>query len=61
MLGELGRYPLLVKSLVQTIKYKWSLLHSNNRECDSLVSKAVSEMLNLEVDNWLYRVNQVEK
>ena len=60
MLGELGRYPLLIKSLVQTVKYKWSLLNSN-RGCNTLVSEALSEMDNLGIDNWLYRVQQVEK
>ena len=51
MLGELGRYPLLIKSLVQTIKYKWSLQNSDNYDRNSLVSEAVSEMDNLGVDN----------
>ena len=60
MLGELGRYPLLIKSLMQTIKYKWSLLNSN-RGCNTLVSEALSEMDSLGTDNWLYRVNQIEK
>ena len=60
MLGELGRYPLLIKSLVQTIKYKWSLLNSNHG-CNTLVSEALSEMDSLGTDNWLYRVNQIEK
>ena len=61
MLGELGRYPLLIKSLVQTIKYKWSILKGNSRECNSLVSEAVSEMNDMNTDNWLYRVNRVEE
>ena len=60
MLGELGRYPLLIKSLVQTIKYKWSLLNSN-RGCNHLVSETLSEMNSLDVDSWLSRVNKVEK
>ena len=60
ILGELGRYPLIIKSLVQTVKYKWSQLNSN-RGCNTLVSEALSEMDNLGIDNWLYRVQQVEK
>lgn len=58
MLGELGRYPLLVKSLVQTIKYKWSIFNNINNQ--SLLSEAVSEMSNSEGDNWLSRVNKIE-
>ena len=58
MLGELGRYPLLVKSLVQTIKYKWSIFNNINNQ--SLLSEAVSEMSNSKGDNWLSRVNKIE-
>jgi hypothetical protein len=57
MLGEFGRYLLLIKALVQTIKYKWSLFHSSN----TLVTDAVSEMYSMGIDNWLYCVNQVGK
>ena len=60
MLSEFRRYPLLIKSLVQTVKYKWSLLNINRR-CNTLVSEALSEMDNLGSDNWLYCVQQVEK
>ena len=61
MLGELGGYPLLVKSLVHTLKYKWNILNSVKRESSSLVSEAVSEMRNMGIDNWMSRVSQVEK
>ena len=37
-----------------------SLLNSNC-ESNNLVLQAVSEMQNLGIDNWLHRVNQVEK
>ena len=61
MLGELGRYPLhIIKSLVQTGKYKWSLLNSNHG-CNTLVSEALSEVDNLGIDNWLYCAQQLEK
>ena len=60
MLGELGRYPLMIKSLVQTIKYKWSIMNRSND--GSLVSEAVSEMsFSVESDSWLSCINQVEK
>ena len=59
MIGELGRYPLLVRSLVQTIKYKWSIMRRSND--NSLVSEAVSEMSRCNGENWLSRINQVEK
>ena len=61
MLGELGRYPLLVRSLVQTIIYKWIFLNSEKRDSHSLVSEAVNEIDNLGIDDWLYRVTQVDK
>ena len=51
MIGELGRYPLLVRSLVQTIKYKWSIMRRSND--NSLVSEAVSEMFSCNGENWL--------
>ena len=59
VLGELGRYPLLIKSLVQTVKYKWSLLRKIND--DSLVSEALTEMSSTGCDSWLSRINKVEK
>ena len=58
MLGELGRYPLLIKSLVQIIKYKWSLMRRTND--GSLVSEAVLEMSGGNYDNWLSRINKME-
>ena len=41
MLGELGRYPQLIKSLVQTIKHKW--IFSRRLDDDSLVPEAINE------------------
>ena len=46
MIGELGQYPL-----VQTIKYKWSIMRRTND--NSLVSEAVSEMFSCNGENWL--------
>ena len=59
MLGELGRYPLLMKSLAQMIKYKWSLMRRTND--GSLVSEAVLEMSGSNHDNWLSRITKAEK
>ena len=58
MLGELGRYPLLIRSLIQSIKYKWSI--QKNIGNGSLVSEAVMEMSNCDSDNWLSRLNKAE-
>ena len=58
MLGELGRYPLLVRSIVQTIKYKWSICDKINS--GSLLSEAITEMSTLDGDTWLSRVSKIE-
>ena len=61
VLGELGHYPLLVQSFIQTLKYKWSLL--SNTHCDSLVRDAISEMSSYAdtgEDCWLSRVRKLE-
>jgi hypothetical protein len=63
VLGELGHYPLLVTSFIQTLKYKFSLL-SNAHDKNSLVSDAMSDMSSLSDsghDCWLTRVRQLEK
>ena len=62
VLGELGHYPLLVQSFIQTIKYKWSLNSTNN--CNSLVHDTLSEMSGYAdsgQDCWLARVRKLEK
>ena len=61
VLGELGHYPLLVQSFIQTLKYKWSLF--SNTHCDSLVRDALSEMSSYAdtgEDCWLSRVRKLE-
>ena len=61
MLGELGHYPLLVQSFIQTLKYKWLLF--SNTHCDSLVRDALSEMSSYAdtgEDCWLSRVRKLE-
>ena len=62
VMGELGTYPWLIKSLSLTFSYKWSLL--NNKDKNSLIYKAVKEMSQMDksgIDCWLSRVEQSEK
>ena len=42
VLGELGHYPLIINSFIQSVKYKWSLYSTSH--CDSLVRDALSDM-----------------
>ena len=42
VIGELSRTPLLITSLVQSLKYKWTILNKSNKS--GLVFQAVSEM-----------------
>ena len=61
VLGELGHYPLLVSSLIQTLKYKWSLYLQDS---NSLVRDALSDMESFSdsgYDCWLSRVRKMEK
>ena len=46
VLGELGHYPLLVTSFVQTLNYKWAF---NLQDCNSLVCDAVMDSLKWKV------------
>ena len=61
VLGELARYPLLINSLIQSLKYKWTICNKSDK--DSIVYLAVREMEQYsaqKIDCWLYRVQQVE-
>ena len=61
VLGELGQYPLLVQSFIQTIKYKWSLYSTS--PCDSIVRDALCDMSSYAdsgLDCWLSRVRKLE-
>ena len=60
VLGELGHYPLLVNSFIQTLKYKWSL---GLQDSNSLISDALVEMESFSdsgYDCWLSRVRKIE-
>ena len=61
VLGELGHYPLLTTSFVQTLKYKWSitLQDSNNLICDALAE--MENLYNSGEDCWLTRVQKIEQ
>ena len=61
VLGELSRYPILIKSLSQCLKYEWSLL--NHIPGNSIVALAFSEMQELAdsgIDCWLSRVRKIK-
>ena len=59
LLGELGRYPTIFKSLVQSIMYKHSILKYQR---SSLVGQAVTEMQEQNVStSWLGRVNTISQ
>ena len=57
VLGELGRYPMLIKGLTQVLKYDW---HIKNKSSDqSLVRTAYQEMFNVN-DSWGLRVEKIK-
>ena len=61
VLGELGRYPMLITSLIQSLKYKWTIVNKSDKS--SLVYSAVNEMEEFSAANkdcWLYRIKQIE-
>ena len=61
VLGELGRYPLLVKALVHTFKYEWMLGKKSHK--NSLIALAYTEMCSFAAagtDCWLTRVNKMK-
>ena len=61
VLSELGRYPVLISSLTQLLKYHWSLMKQKNS--DTLIGSTLREM---EVfsdqgkDCWLTRTNSIK-
>ena len=61
VLGDLGRYPLFIKSMSQCINYKMSLLGPGPHS--SLLTDTVREMQTMHsagVDCWLTRVNKMQ-
>ena len=61
VLGELGHYPLLMSSFIQTLKYKWSI---SLQDSNTLIRDALSEMesfSDLGHDCWLTRVRKMEQ
>ena len=59
VLGELGRYPMAVKAVVQTLNYKLCL---ENKPSNSILGLAMAEMATMAsqgVDCWLSRVNKM--
>ena len=61
ILGELSRFPILLKALAQCLKYEWSLF--NHTPTNSIVSLAFSEMQELADSGivcWLTRVRSIK-
>ena len=61
ILGELSRYPILLKALSQCLKYEWSL--QNHTPMNSIVALAFSEMQELTdsgTECLLSRVRQIK-
>jgi hypothetical protein len=60
-LGELGRFPMLVKALVLSIKYHWNIHYKSDK--NSIVYEAYKEMSTNGTENhgsWLTRVEAVK-
>ena len=58
VLGELGRYPLLVPALKLCLKYNYSIESSDK---SSLIYKAFNEMkLSPDLDCWYSRVDSIK-
>ena len=61
ILGELSRYPVILRAFSQCLKYEWSL--SRNSTPNSLVSLAYSEMSEMAdagTDCWLSKVRKIK-
>ena len=58
VLGELGRYPVLLKSLHQSLMYDYSI---RKHQSGSILGLAVAEMASSGQDSWLTRVRSVQK
>ena len=61
VLGELNRYPILIKALAQSIKYEHQL--TTNSDPDSIIAMALSEMRDTDArgsDCWLSKLKQIK-
>ena len=61
VLGELGKYPVLLKGLIQCINYEWQLKHRT--ASDSLAKVAYYDMVEMgnSCDSWVNRVAKIKK
>jgi hypothetical protein len=57
VLGELGRYPVLLKSLHSSLMYEWSI---RKHQAGTLLGLAVAEMAASTQDSWLSRVRTIQ-
>ena len=53
VIGELSRYPLIINALIQSVKYKWTIL--NKCDKNSLIHKSIDEM-QLLASSGIYRL-----
>ena len=60
VLGELGRFPLVVNSLVHTIKYDWHLRQKSHESYIGLAYAEMSQFASLGKYCWLTRVNSIK-
>ena len=61
VLGETGRFPILINALTHTLKYEWHL--QNLSKSNSLIGMAYSEMIGFSLagkDCWLSRVKSIK-
>ena len=58
VLGELGRYPLLLSAIIHTIKYEWHLKHIAPKT--SIIGHTYTEMTTSTYDNWFTRIQQIK-
>ena len=58
VLGELGRYPIMLPALKLCLKYQYS---QENTDKDSLIYKAILDMKNdPQLDSWYSRVEKIK-
>ena len=57
VLGELGRYPVLVPAFKLCLKYQYEIEKSNK---STLIFKALSDMKKSQMDNWYTKVEKMK-
>ena len=57
VIGELGRYPVLVPALKLCLKYQYQIEKSPK---STLIFKALSDMKSIQFDNWYTKVEKIK-